>query len=143
MSSAASDGQLEEIAKELRDRFGPLPTEAEALMHVARIRERAKLLGARNVTFEEQTRTLRILMPQESEAFYYQNTFSKVLDRFELIGKQNIRLVSEKKALRLVVRLRTKEDGEERLREIEAVLAKLTPEVPEIGSALIAQPEFA
>jgi transcription-repair coupling factor (superfamily II helicase) len=111
----------------LRDRFGPLPSEVEALMHVARVRERAKLLGARNVTFEDQTRSLRILMPQESEAFYYQNTFPKVLDRFELIGKQNIRLVSEKKMLRLVIRLQTKEDGEARMREIEEVLAKLTP----------------
>ena len=127
MSSAASDEALEEIAKELRDRFGPLPSEVEALMHVARVRERAKLLGARNVTFEDQTRSLRILMPQESEAFYYQNTFPKVLDRFELIGKQNIRLVSEKKMLRLVIRLQTKEDGEARMREIEEVLAKLTP----------------
>ena len=132
MASATSDDQLEEIAKELRDRFGPLPAEAEALMHVARIRERAKRLGARNVTYEEQTRTLRILLPQDTEAFYYQHTFPKVLDRFELIGKQNVRLVSEKKSLRLVIRLRTKEDGAERMREIEEVLAKLTPEEAEI-----------
>ncbi len=128
LASAASDEALEEIATEMRDRFGALPEEAVALMHVARVRERAKLLGARNVTFEEPTRTLRILLPKESEVFYYQNTFPQILDRFALIGMQNIRLVSEAKALRLIVRLKTKEEGEDRMREIEDVLAKLTPE---------------
>jgi transcription-repair coupling factor (superfamily II helicase) len=127
MASATTDGQLEEITKEMRDRFGPLPEEAESLIHVARVRERAKALGARNVTYEEPTRTLRILMPMETEEFYYQNTFPKVLDRFPLIGQQNIRLLSERKALRLVVRLHSKDEGE-RLKEIEEILAKLTPE---------------
>ncbi len=129
LANAATDQALEEIAKEMRDRFGPLPEEAVALLHVAKVRERAKLLGARNVTFEEPTRTLRILMPRETEAFYYQNTFPKILDRFALIGQQNIRLVSEAKALRLIVRLKTKEDGEERMIEIEDILGKLTPEI--------------
>jgi len=134
MANATTDDQLEEIAKEMRDRFGPLPEEAEALVHVARVRERAKALGARNVTYEEPTRTLRILMPLETEEFYYQNTFPKVLDRFPLIGQQNIRLLSERKALRLVVRLHSKEEGE-RLKEIEEILAKLTPE----STALVAE----
>jgi transcription-repair coupling factor (superfamily II helicase) len=127
LANATTDEGLEEIGKEMRDRFGPLPEEAEALMHVARVRERAKALGARNVTFEEPTRTLRILMPQETEEFYYQNTFPKILDRFALIGQQNIRLLSERKALRLVVRLHSREE-KERLQEIEEILAKLTPE---------------
>jgi transcription-repair coupling factor (superfamily II helicase) len=127
LASAATDQALEEIAKEMRDRFGPLPEEATALLHVAKVRERAKLLGVRNVTFEEPTRTLRLLMPRETETFYYQNTFPNILDRFTLIGQQNIRLLSEAKALRLIVRLKTKEEGEERMLEIEDVLAKLTP----------------
>jgi len=129
MADASSDEALAKIAREMRDRFGPLPLEAEALMHVARVRERAKQLGARNVTFEAPTRTLRILLPLEDEVFYYQNTFPKILDRFSVIGQQNIRLVSENKALRLIVRLKTKEDGEERMREIEDVLRTLTPEM--------------
>jgi transcription-repair coupling factor (superfamily II helicase) len=129
MASATRDEQLQEIAKELRDRFGPLPEEAEALMSVARVRERAKELGARNVTYEEPTRTLRILMPQQDEQFYYQNTFPKVLDNFAKIGMQNIRLVSEGKMLRLAVRIHATGDDAERIREIEDVLAKLTPEL--------------
>lgn len=128
LANTATDQAIEELAKEMLDRFGPIPEEAVALLHVAKVRERAKLLGARNVTFEEPTRTLRILMPKETEAYYYQNTFPKILDRFALIGQQNIRLVSEAKALRLIIRLKTKEDGEERMREIEDVLATLTPE---------------
>ncbi len=128
LASAATDRVLEEIATEMRDRFGAIPEEAVALMHVAKVRERAKLLGARNVTLEEPTRTLRILMPRETETFYYQNTFPKILDRFHLIGQQNVRLVSEAKALRLIVRLKSKEEGEERMLEIEEILATLTPE---------------
>ncbi len=127
LAGASTDQAVEEIATEMRDRFGPLPEEAIALLHVAKVRERAKLLGARNVTFEEPTRTLRILLPRESEAFYYQHTFPKILDRFSLIGQQNIRIVSEAKSLRLIIRLKTKEEGEERMKEIEDVLAKLMP----------------
>jgi transcription-repair coupling factor (superfamily II helicase) len=128
MAAATTDDQLEEIARELRDRFGPIPEEALTLVGVARVRERAKRLGARNVTYEDPTRTLRILLPPQSEEFYYQNTFPLVLDRFPLIGQQNIRIVSEGKLLRLVVRLHTTEDGAARMKEIEDVLAKLTPE---------------
>ena len=138
LANATTDAALEEIAKEMRDRFGPLPEEAIALLHVAKVRERAKLLGVRNVTFEEPTRTLRLLMPKETEAFYYQNTFPKILDRFALIGQQNIRLVSEAKALRLIVRLKSKEEGEERMLEIEDVLAKLTPD--DIHPTEVSQP---
>jgi len=128
LASAATDAALEEIATEMRDRFGPMPEEATMLVHVARVRERAKIFGARNVTFEEPTRTLRILMPQADEKFYYENTFPKILDRFPQIGEQNIRIASEGKALRLIVRIKAKDAGEERMREIEDVLAKLTPE---------------
>ena len=79
LANATTDDALEAISTEMRDRFGPLPEEAIALLHVAKVRKRAKLLGARNVTFEEPTRTLRILLPRESETFYYQNTFPLVL----------------------------------------------------------------
>ncbi len=139
LANASTDDAVEEISKEMRDRFGPLPDEAVALLHVSKVRERAKLLGARNVSFEEPTRTLRILMPKESESFYYQNTFPKILDRFGLIGQQNIRLVSEAKALRLIVRIKAKEDGEDRMREIEDVLAKLTPDEQHVANAATAQ----
>ena len=129
LANADQDEVIEAIAGEMKDRFGPLPDEATALLHIARVRERAKKLGARNVTFEEPTRTLRILLPKESESYYYQNTFPKILDRFQLIGMQNIRLVSESKALRLVVRIQSREEGVERLEEIEKVLSTLTPEL--------------
>ncbi len=129
MADAADDMTLEEIARELTDRFGPAPEEVSALLHVARVRWRAKLLGARNITLEEPTRTLRILLPPDTEEFYYKNTFPKILDRFEILGKTNVRLISEKKSLVLAVRLRAVEEGEARRREIEDILVKLTPEL--------------
>ncbi|HEY3875507.1 MAG TPA: transcription-repair coupling factor, partial [Candidatus Kapabacteria bacterium] len=123
LASAEQDETIEAIATEMRDRFGAIPDEAQVLIHVARVRERAKKFGAKNVTYEEPTRTLRILLPKDTEAFYYQNTFPAVLDKFQLIGTQNIRLLSEGKQLRLVIRLKTKEEGEERMQEIENLLA--------------------
>jgi hypothetical protein len=97
-------------------------------VHVARVRERAKRLGAKTVQFDEPTRTLRILMPSQDEQHFYAQTFPLILDRFAEVGQNNIRLVSEGKLLRLVVRTQIKEDGEERLKEIEEIIRKLTPE---------------
>jgi transcription-repair coupling factor (superfamily II helicase) len=133
LAAATTDGQLEEISRELRDRFGALPAETEALMHVARVRERARNLGARQVLYEEPTRTLRLLMPSQDEKFFYETTFPKILDQFSAIGMQNVRLLSEAKNLRLVVRLHPHDEPEALLKEIEEVIAKLTP--PDMLSA--------
>lgn len=128
MANAASNNDLEEIVEEMRDRFGALPEETIALLHVARVREKAKRLGARAVVFEEATRSLRILMPPQDEEHFYKITFPKILDRFSVIGQNNIRLLSEGKSLRLIVRLHSKDIGEERMQEIEKTIEKLTPE---------------
>ncbi len=127
MASATIDQELDEIADEMRDRFGPLPDEAEALMHVARIRERAKKFGARAVQLDDATRTVRILMPSQEETHYYKTTFPLILDQFAVVGANNVRLAQEGKMLRLVVRLHSKEMGEPRLLEIEELIHKLTP----------------
>jgi len=128
MANASSDQDLQEIAAEMRDRFGPLPEEAQSLMHVARVREKGKRLGARSIQFEEPTRSVRILMPSQDEEHFYHETFPKILDRFKIIGQNNVRLVSEGKALRLIVRTQAKEAGEARFKEIEDIIEKLTPE---------------
>ncbi|MEO6939799.1 MAG: transcription-repair coupling factor [Candidatus Kapaibacterium sp.] len=128
LAASLTDKDIEEVIAEMRDRFGALPLETENLIHVARIRERAKQLGAKNVTYDEPTRTLRILMPQQSETHFYQATFPLILDRFPDVGHNNVRLVTEGKQLRLVVRIRATEEGEERLQEIESMLQKLTPQ---------------
>lgn len=112
----------------MRDRFGALPEEATALMHVARVRERARHLGARQVLYEEPTRTLRLLMPNQDEEFFYQATFPKILDRFPMVGQQNIRLLSEGKNLRLVIRLHAHDEPIDLLKEIEDIIGKLIPE---------------
>jgi transcription-repair coupling factor (superfamily II helicase) len=127
MASATVDQELDEIADEMRDRFGPLPDEAEALMHVARIRERAKKFGARAVQLDDATRTVRILMPSQDETHFYKTTFPLILDQFAVVGANNVRLAQEGKTLRLVVRLQSKEMGEPRLLEIEELIHKLTP----------------
>jgi transcription-repair coupling factor (superfamily II helicase) len=127
MANVKDDKELLAVVAEMKDRFGPLPDEAVALVHVARVRERAKRLGARSVQFDEPTRTLRILLPPETETHYYQTTFPLILDRFQVIGANNIRLITEGKQLRLIVRLRTATSDEAQLEEIESTLETLTP----------------
>jgi transcription-repair coupling factor (superfamily II helicase) len=127
-AGAKDERDLASIVEEMKDRFGPLPEEALALAQVARIREKAKHLGVRAVTVDDPTRTLRMLMPNETEEHFYKQTFPLILDRFPLVGQQNIRLVNERRQLRLIVRLKSKEAGSERIVEIEDLLQKLTPE---------------
>jgi transcription-repair coupling factor (superfamily II helicase) len=127
MAKVTTDAEVEEITTELKDRFGPLPEEAANLVHIARIRERAKALGAKSLQFDEPTRSLRILLPPETETHYYQNTFPLILDKFPTVGTNNVRLITEKKQLRLIVRLKPAESDEVRLTEIETLLETLTP----------------
>ena len=86
----------------------------------------ARRLGVRGVTFDEVTRTLRLLLPKEDQSEYYQGFFPKIIDRFPSIGVNKVRLVNEKKVMRLVIKL-SSTDELARLPEIIEVLKTLTP----------------
>src|SRR5205807_8849350 len=96
-ASAANKGEIEDIQKELKDRFGAVPEEAINLGHVAYARLLATKLGFKSIAYEEPTRTLRIALPSEEQSEYYRQFFPLLIDKFEAVGKNRIRLVNEGK----------------------------------------------
>jgi len=48
-----------DVERELRDRFGPLPAEAQALVDVARVKNMARALGVISIAAEKDTVTIR------------------------------------------------------------------------------------
>ncbi|MEP7235307.1 MAG: transcription-repair coupling factor, partial [Ignavibacteriota bacterium] len=115
---------IEDIIAELHDRFGPLPEEVTNLGNVAYARLLAQQLGFRSVLLEEATRSLRISLPEEDQSEYYKNFFPLIIDKFNMIGQSRIRLVTEGKKLRIVVRL-ISTNAEGRWAEIEKILTDL------------------
>lgn len=49
LARAAQPGDIDELRQELRERFGPLPVEAEALLDMARLRALGALLGVQHL----------------------------------------------------------------------------------------------
>lgn len=121
---AASKPEIDEIVKELQDRFGTVPEETSNLSNVAHARLLAVKLGFKSVTYDEATRSLRISLPAEDQSEYYQQFFPLIIDKFSAIGQSKIRLITEGKKLRVVIRLQANEMSE-RWKEIEGILTAL------------------
>lgn len=125
-AAATSKQEIDDILKELQDRFGALPEETINLGNVAYARLLAVRLGFKSVLYEEATRSLRISLPAEDQSEYYQQFFPFIIDKFPLIGQSRIRLINEGKKLRISIRLLGKA-GVERWKEIESILIQLQP----------------
>ena len=115
-ANAAAKQEIDDIGKELQDRFGALPEETVNLGNVAYARLLAQKLGFKSVTYEEATRSLRISLPAEDQSEYYQQFFPLIIDKFPVIGQSKVRLVTEGKKLRIIIRLQAK-DAAERWKE--------------------------
>jgi transcription-repair coupling factor (superfamily II helicase) len=64
VSNARDHSELDDIAVELRDRFGVLPVEVETLFGIARLRVTATRLGVTEVgTFRQQVRLKPLVLP--------------------------------------------------------------------------------
>jgi transcription-repair coupling factor (superfamily II helicase) len=125
-ASVETKQEIEDIEKELQDRFGNVPEETLHLGYVTYARLLAQKLGFKSVIYEETTRTLRISLPTEDQVEYYKNFFPLLIDKFTAIGQTRIRLVNEGKKLRIIIRLR-ETSIEERWKEIEKILNELQP----------------
>ncbi|MBS1904674.1 MAG: transcription-repair coupling factor [Bacteroidetes bacterium] len=117
--------ELDELTKEFKDRFGPLPEEVRNLAHIASIRTLAIALGFRSLGVDDASRTLRISLPPEEQTKYYHEFFPRILDAFKTIGEARVRLVPDGKKLRILVKLQSAPRSIERLVEIETVLTTI------------------
>ncbi len=125
-SRLTNQQELDEVIKELVDRFGSLPEEVDNLCHITAIRALTISLGFKGLAFDDAARLLRIILPDEEQSEYYQQFFPKILDSFKVIGESRVRLQSEGKKLRLLIKLQSKERNIERLKEIETLLQTLS-----------------
>jgi transcription-repair coupling factor (superfamily II helicase) len=126
LNQLATTDELAELRSELADRFGALPEEVQTLFGAAHIRMLARRLGVRGVSVDEVTRTLRLTLPKEDQSEYYQGFFPKLIDKFPVIGESKVRLVNDKKAMRLVIKLASLDEAT-RIDEIVTILTTLTP----------------
>jgi transcription-repair coupling factor (superfamily II helicase) len=78
IDEAADEGALQSLARELEDRFGPIPAETLTLMNVVRLRWLAVALGFERVKVKNGLAILSF--PADSTSAYYQSdTFNRIL----------------------------------------------------------------
>ena len=97
--------QLDELAAELRDRFGKLPWQAENLLGVVRLRLWAARAGFKKVAISESA--MQIEFPQETNtAFYESESFQRMMQTISRMRKNGVELRQQGSSLKLVVDFR-------------------------------------
>jgi transcription-repair coupling factor (superfamily II helicase) len=120
--------QLDEVASELRDRFGVLPSEAENLFEVVRIRLAASQLGFRKIIVSKTE--LEIEFPPESESSFYDGEqFQHILARVSTMQDQGTAVQQSEKKLKLHVKLPRIESHRERLVFVTKFMSTLSTNV--------------
>ncbi|MDR2113914.1 MAG: transcription-repair coupling factor [Bifidobacteriaceae bacterium] len=74
LSQATSDQDLQAVADELTDRYGPIPPEVEALFELARLRLQARVLGLTQISVQGRYIRMAPLVLPESRQLYLQRT---------------------------------------------------------------------
>jgi transcription-repair coupling factor (superfamily II helicase) len=96
--------QLEEIQKEMQDRFGRFPVEIQNLFGMVRLRLAAVRIGFRKLSVKGNL--LEADFPPDSDtAFYEGGTFQKIMSMIPLMQKKSATLRQEGTVLRLRVQL--------------------------------------
>lgn len=92
---------VEQVFQDLRDRYGPLPQEAEALLYAVRLRIAAMPIGVVRVNL--QNTRLLVELPPDSSADFYTHVFPRLLPF--TVKERNVRLVQNGKRLLLQIDL--------------------------------------
>jgi transcription-repair coupling factor (superfamily II helicase) len=99
----ATPVQLEEVAAELKDRFGKLPVEVENLFDVVRIRLAAGRQGFRRVNVG--TDSLEIEFPPETEVWFYERTeFQAIMSSAAQMKQHGVHFRQSGKVLKLLMK---------------------------------------
>ncbi|MGA9115378.1 MAG: transcription-repair coupling factor [Bacteroidota bacterium] len=102
LAAVRSSEQLEEAAEELRDRFGPLPEEAEHLLQAVRIRLASERTGFRRVVSDPRRVELH-LPPAGDAAFYESGAFQRLMERVGKLRTGGAALRTENGVLKLLL----------------------------------------
>ncbi|MDR1394300.1 MAG: transcription-repair coupling factor [Bifidobacteriaceae bacterium] len=79
LAAAASDTDLKQVADELTDRYGPIPTEAEALFEVAKLRLQARRAGMTQLVLQGRYVRVSPWEPEEWERFWLERSVRGVI----------------------------------------------------------------
>ncbi|MEM1125102.1 MAG: transcription-repair coupling factor [Bacteroidota bacterium] len=102
ISEAETDAGLVEVRNELRDRFGALPDEVEALLTAARMRWHAQGLRLPKVIYKNER--LFLDMPNQAEdPYFYEATFHPLLERLGGLDHRYVLRDKKSKRLRAIV----------------------------------------
>lgn len=124
LNTVKTEEQLDEFERQLVDRFGPLPEEAEDLLDSVRIKWVATRIGLEKVVLKNGKLTGFFIADQQS-AFYQSPTFGRVLKFVQENAYQVA--IKEKKSSR-GLRLLLKSDDAKTVNDVVALLRPLMPE---------------
>ncbi|HEX9614598.1 MAG TPA: TRCF domain-containing protein, partial [Bacteroidota bacterium] len=131
-----SPEEVEEMRKELQDRFGEYPPEVESLFKTVEIKIAAGWLNL--VKVELSGSLLTLWLPPEDDAAFYENRdggtsiFQSVMDAAMPMKELRPHLRQDGKQLKLLMRLPDSSEGGQRLRRVHELLTRLgEPLMPE------------
>jgi len=126
LADVAEPDQLDRFRQELVDRFGPIPTEVDALLQAASMKPLAEALRLSKVTYKNNRLFLSFPDPAADPLFYDQ-MFNPLLGRLEGINRRYVLKESTGKRLRAIVQdvrdLSSARDVLAQLQPTEAVAA--------------------
>ena len=101
LDSLKNQEELDNYAKELVDRFGPLPREVKELLFSFQLRWLAQELGLERLVIKS-SKLVGYFISNPQSPFYETDTFTKLLNKIMSIG-EGYRLVQQNDKLRLVI----------------------------------------
>ena len=79
LDNTRDDKELEAYRQRLIDRFGPLPTQAEELLHVVALRRKGKQMGCEKIILK-QGRMFLYFVSQKNSPYYQSDAFGRIID---------------------------------------------------------------
>ena len=117
LDNISTEEKLNEFADKLKDRFGPLPKQAEELLSTIRLRWLAEKLGFEKMLLKNM-RFIGYFVSNQQSPFYQSEMFSKIL-KYVQKNSHKVRLKEEKSKLSLTVKnIATVDEAIEFLKEI-------------------------
>ncbi len=123
LDNIEKEEELRQFAKNLKDRFGPLPTPVKELLQAVQLRWIAKRLGFERIIFKN--RKLRgYFVSNQSSPYYQSPTFANILKFAQHAGKRAYFKQSKQYFLLVFDNIHTVKQAHKRLLEVEEFVGK-------------------
>ena len=117
LDNTRDDKELEAYRQRLIDRFGPLPTQAEELLHVVTLRRIGKQLGCEKILLK-QGRMFLYFVSQQNSPYYQSDAFGRIIDyATSHVNRCNLREQNNKRSM-VITNVPTVEEAVNVVKEI-------------------------